>query len=393
MKIFVFTKTIYVLTIFFLNIPLSIANTMKLVYSDTINSTHIPLSIKEYKFKEKQRGKGGALLAMRNSFVVGTSERSFIYVDLNSMKYKNNFLPDIDAGEVPLKSSKRYKVQELAPRIEDLIFVNGSFYTSFTKYNPVTDYITFDIARCSYKCKEWDIVWESTGLDNTHYSVGTGGKMAFKGGKIYFTVGNFSLDGLNGVLSDISSQNLNVPWGKVNTLNIDTGEVAIFTLGHRNPQGLVILKDGRILSAEHGPSGGDEVNELKKGKNYGWPYESYGTHYGSYREYREDLPPPPSGSNFEDPLYAFVPSPALSQLIEVSSFHPKWNGDLLIGSLKAKTIFRLKLKKGRVIFSEPIPIQHRIRDLKEIDGKIVVLTDEGSVLILTPDLTIAKPNL
>jgi glucose/arabinose dehydrogenase len=113
-----------------------------------------------------------------------------------------------------------------------------------------------------------------------------------------------------------------------------TNKWRVFTKGHLNPQGLTFLKNGQLLSTEHGPKRGDELNVITEGSNCGWPDVTVGTEYGSY-----DWPVGSSlvGSHtgYTAPLFAWVPSIAVSQLIEINNFHPRWDGDLLVGSLKA----------------------------------------------------------
>jgi len=150
--------------------------------------------------------------------------------------------------------------------------------------------------------------------------------------------------------------------------------------GHRSPEGLAITSRGDILETEHGPRGGDELNVIAAGMNYGWPYESYGTRYFSYRPYFEaaNLGPKTTG-----PLYAWVPSVAVTALLESNTFFPGWKGDVIVGSLKAQSLFRLKTVDRRVVFAEPIWVGYRVRDIAELGNKLVMWSDDGSILFLT----------
>ena len=95
---------------------------------------------------------------------------------------------------------------------------------------------------------------------------------------------------------------------------------------------------------------------------------------------------PGSHTGYTAPLFAWVPSIAVSQLIEVNNFHERWNGDLLVGSLKASSLYRLRLEAGRVLYSEPIWIGQRIRDITETTNGIIVLwTDDTQLLFVTVD--------
>ena len=207
----------------------------------------------------------------------------------------------------------------------------------------------------------------------------TGGRLAWdRQGRLLFSVGDHGLDGLSG---QAVSQQTDNDYGKV--LRVDrSGAKTIFTLGHRNPQGLLEDRDGRIWETEHGPQGGAELNLLVEGKNYGWPLATYGTDYGRLTW------PLANGQHdhgrFTEPVYAFVPSIGISNLIQLGGKQfPAWKDDLLVGSLRMETLFRLRMRRDHLIYAEPIPLGSRIRDLKEgSDGRIVVWTDIGDVIVL-----------
>src|SRR5262249_31167125 len=132
----------------------------------------------------------------------------------------------------------------------------------------------------------------------------------------------------------------------------------------------------QLFSTEHGARGGDELNVIAEGSNYGWPNVTLGTGYDSYNwEVGRSLVG--THAEYTAPLFAWVPSIAVLQLIEVNNCHPRWDGDLLVGSLKASSLYRLRLEAGRVLYSEPIWIGQKIRDIAQtINGIIVLWTDD-----------------
>lgn len=165
----------------------------------------------------------------------------------------------------------------------------------------------------------------------------------------------------------------------------------IYALGVRNPQGLQVDPvTGRLFEAEHGPMGGDEVNLIEAGKNYGWPAVTYGLEY--------TLEPIGSGTHrvgFEQPLFYYLPSEAISPLaVYRGAMFPEWEGDLLVGALKGRHVSHLDLD-GRVVRSEyPLlrEIDGRIRDIKvAADGSVFVLSQAGKLFRLWREPKPASP--
>ncbi len=210
-----------------------------------------------------------------------------------------------------------------------------------------------------------------------------GGRMAFLNQEeVLLSVGDQGLDGVN--TPQMLSQDATSSYGKILQIRLATGEAQVYSLGHRNPQGLDVDASGRVWSTEHGPRGGDEINVIKKGANYGWPLVTYGTDYArlswplNTKQGRHE--------GFEQPLYAFVPSVGLSSLTVVTSaLFPLWQGDLLVSSLKARTLWRMRVTDGRVIFAEPVPVSQRVRDvLIGGDGRVILWTDESELVSIEP---------
>ena len=159
----------------------------------------------------------------------------------------------------------------------------------------------------------------------------------------------------------------------------------IWTYGHRNIQGLTRDAAGRVWATEHGPRGGDELNLIEGGQNYGWPLQSYG------RDYRSNEPVgQPVVAGMVGPKVAWVPSPAPSGLAYYTGTQfPAWRGSLFSGGLAAKDVRRIALdREGRVLSQESLDIGKRVRDVRQgPDGQLYLLTDEdnGKVLRLVPD--------
>ncbi len=175
--------------------------------------------------------------------------------------------------------------------------------------------------------------------------------------------------------------------GKVPTDNpfIDESQAlpAIYSLGHRNPQGMAMHPvTGAIWLHEHGPRGGDEVNIVKPGANYGWPILSYGVNY-SGTEFAEGH----TREGYESPIHYWVPSIAPSGMAFVTSErYPAWKGHLLVGSLKFGYIELCRLQGNKVVATEKLfEGIGRVRDVKQgPDGLIYVATENKGIVRLVP---------
>jgi cytochrome c2 len=206
----------------------------------------------------------------------------------------------------------------------------------------------------------------------------SGGRLVVNGhDKIYLTTGDYLMDGQNG------AQDPNSTFGKIFELGVSTKKTRLLSMGHRNPQGLVITRTGELISTEHGPMGGDELNLISEGSNYGWPNVTLGTDYNAYnwKDGRQGRP-----ADYRLPIFAWVPDIAVSNLIQVEGFSDRWDGDLLVASLKALSLFRLRLDGMRVLYSEPIWLGQRIRDLVQVNNGVIALwTDDAQLLFISVD--------
>ncbi|MCL4739660.1 MAG: PQQ-dependent sugar dehydrogenase [Burkholderiaceae bacterium] len=162
----------------------------------------------------------------------------------------------------------------------------------------------------------------------------------------------------------------------------------VWSLGHRNIQGAALHPaTGELWAVEHGPQGGDEVNLVRRGLNYGWPLVTYGRNYGSGTRIGEEGPKP----GFEQPLHHWVPtSIAPSGMAFLSSDrYPGWQGSLFVGALRGLALVRLTLEGDRIRGEERLltTLGKRIRDVRQgPDGWLYVVTEggDGEVLRLRP---------
>jgi glucose/arabinose dehydrogenase len=233
-------------------------------------------------------------------------------------------------------------------------------------------------------------IWRAEPLCEDPVDADSGGRVLYEDGYFYISTGHF-IGGGHIQSASMLPQDINSSYGKVIKLAMD-GKSKILTSGHRSPQGLFFSPKNNILFAtEHSMRGGDELNLIHEGGNYGWPCEAYTTPY----EYDFSKPQKTLkllrsqgdcvDKDFSSPSFLWPAWTGISQgLTYEGEAFPAFNDDLIIGSLGAHSIFHLVLSEDvRVIFSEKIDVFERIRDLIVDDtGKIVILTDSGSLLTL-----------
>ncbi len=170
--------------------------------------------------------------------------------------------------------------------------------------------------------------------------------------------------------------------GKLVRIELENGRNEIVATGFRNPQGLARDAEGKLWLTEHGPQGGDELNLVWAGLDYGWPFATYGILYGDRIWPYNDEQGRHEGS--EEPFYAWIPAIAVSNLIVSDSEQfPLWRDDLLVGSLRSGSLFRVRIRQERVTNIERIGFGERIRDIAQTaDGRVALLTDSSKVIFL-----------
>ena len=200
--------------------------------------------------------------------------------------------------------------------------------------------------------------------------------------RMILSVGDYDRDGVR--FPERFGQDPAVDYGKILEIDPGTGTSRILSLGHRNPQGLFAATDGTLWSTEHGPRGGDELNRIKDGRNYGWPVATLGTAYYSHTWPLSEVPG--SHEGFEPPVFSWVPSIGLTNLVQLGeTAFPLWRGDLLVASLKERSLYRVRLKDGEAIYSERIEVGERIRDLAvDRAGRLALWAEDGILVLIEP---------
>jgi glucose/arabinose dehydrogenase len=236
------------------------------------------------------------------------------------------------------------------------------------------------------KWVDQEVVWEARREDYRTSAVHYGCRIDFdEQGRLYFSLGDRG--------RSPHAQQLDKPNGKVHRVNPD-GSIpeenpfvdqkdaydSIFSYGNRNPQGLVFHPEtGELWSTEHGPKGGDELNLIQKGNNYGWPVITYGTNYNG-----TPITDITHKEGMEQPVKQWTPSIAVCGLdFYTGDKFPKWQNNLLVGTLKYKQLRRIKLD-GHEVVEEEILMKDRaeVRDVETSpDGSIYILLNKPDAIM------------
>jgi len=257
------------------------------------------------------------------------------------------------------------------------------------------DELFVSFSNSSNKCYNWNIsktkinkkrlnfkkIYSSEECSRQNYYQPHGGRMQ-----------QYKHNGTEGLLFTVG-ENASVPQnkdsiiGKILFIPFDTFQILEFSKGHRNTQGLFVYNE-TILSTEHGPRGGDEINKIEFEKNYGWPKASYGEPYGPkndkpifFKEHKK--------YGFKEPLFVFSKAIGISELINVpNNFSSFWIDNFIISSLWGQSIYRMKFDENfeKTIFFEKIFIGQRIRDMKyhnKLNAVLLALEEKGEIGIIT----------
>ncbi|WP_282044061.1 PQQ-dependent sugar dehydrogenase [Winogradskyella flava] len=234
---------------------------------------------------------------------------------------------------------------------------NGWIYFSYASSKGEGDGGNTTIARAKFKNKalyDFEVLYKAA--PNSKRGQHFGSRLAFDtDGRLYFTIGDRGD-------RDVNPQDITRDCGKVYRINDDgsipadnpfvdstNAKKAIYSYGHRNPQGMTRHpKTGKIWTHEHGPKGGDEINIIEAGKNYGWPIISFGINYSGtkFTDITEK-------KGMEQPLHYWDPSIAPSGMAFINSDkYGDWNGNLLVGSLKFQYLDMCTIENNKVVKEE-----------------------------------------
>jgi cytochrome c2 len=354
-------------------------NTKKTDYKEEvkfIESNLLPLKITHKSLSSKKFAQTGGAISVVNDDIILMDRLGYFFI------YNKNLLStNISVNNNISNFLKNYEgdrfLSTTTLRAHKITFDKQSnmLYASYTRFID-TNKIKLVVSAINYDDfisdnNNWTDIWLSNEfLDVAHNTHAGGGSIAILDNFLYVSIG-YSEDETG--IKTINS-------GKIFKVNLDTGQATIFSSGHRNVQGMTTINN-LIYATEHGPQGGDELNIIYEGLDYGWPNHSFGTKYGSYDNYLDN----PNGIKFELPIFSYVPSIGISSVIGSSSFHPFWKNNLIIGSLKSMTLKRLLYDDNKIILEEDIFLGNRIRDIAEKANKIIILNDNAELIFMEVD--------
>lgn len=320
---------------------------------------------------------------MQNSFYIET---------INGKIIITNYLGEIYYGKIEDLKNKQLNNLPLeiinsnlsSHRVLDTYIYNDKLYVSY-------------IGKKINGCKKLNIAvaeinFKKLSFENFFKSKECGEYL--QGGRMFF-YNHKNIDGLlfstSDQLPDIidnKPQKVESIFGKILFIELISKKYSIFSIGHRNIQGLYVSNDV-ILATEHGPRGGDEINKIIFNKNYGWPIASYGEKYSIQNPKQLSYSNSHSSYGYQEPIYSYVPSIAPSEIIKLSNnFSKIFQNNFLLSTLGERHLHRLKFDDSytRVLFDEKIYIGERVRDIKFIDelsAVILAFEEKGEIGVLT----------
>lgn len=374
----------------------------------SFSSIFVGLEAEIIEVPRTEKGRGGALTSFGDELIVLRWDGQIFTVKDGAVRSTEIRGPE--NGLSAYMSDAQSKYSEMthvftAFRYNDILYArneNGQYlFLSYTEYLAESECYGNTIAKLELAAstqsiteiaiapEDWSVIFRSQPCLPLK-SVGqaleghmAGGRVDFQApNKIILGSGEYHWDGIRAPRA--IAQDDDFDYGKVITINIDTGDSTTLSRGHRNMQGVVVADDGQIWVTGHGARGGDELNRVKRGADYGWPATTLGTRYNT-------LPWPTEGryghhdGAYEKPVYAWLPSIATSGLTQISGFHEAWDGDLLISTFASRGLSRVRIVDGRALFAEDISIGERIRYVQQhTDGRIALWTDSSKVMLLSP---------
>ena len=270
----------------------------------------------------------------------------------------------------------------------DMSFDNNDIYVSFVGENSKKDECNyFYLYAYNLSNENWKRLFKSTPCIPKLPFHDIGGKIAFNANSIFISGGNiFTIhkneENIKNYTDLMEKTNI---FGSVVKIDKKSLKSKKISNGHRSPSGLFWDSSRNILwETEHGPRGGDELNLIKNNQDYGWPNVTYGEKY--HKKNESDFNTTYNNhEGYKKPFHTWVPSIGVSQIgiiVGNGEFSNYWDNSLIVASLKDRSLYRLRIEKDRLIYSERIYIGERLRSLIITPNLILSSSDKGNLLVI-----------
>lgn len=377
----------------------------------TLNSTLLNFDIRWLNIEQPIVGLGGGLSSAGDRILITRQLDGGLWMFDESKRLffqTGVFMPpsNLDVTELP---SEPGKARVFPPRYNNVLVGEhdgGEFMVAFYSYNNEAGQCrTIRVARTDLPAGwdepaptplmlSWTLLFESSPCLSfapddppiTGYQEG-GFLTRDAAGDILFGTGDMGQEGSPVRPVILTQDEPATNYGRVFRVRADSWEVEALALGARNPQGATLDGDGNVWFVDQGPMGGDEVNLVEAGANYGWPWVTYGAHYTDIendgrRWFHSDVLGTHEG--YDAPKHLFVPSVAPSDISAIDDVHPNWDGDLLVSTLVDGALVRLIREGEAILGQETLNFRQRMRSVEVANGRIYFMTDKGVVGYLSP---------
>ncbi len=270
--------------------------------------------------------------------------------------------------------------------VKDSLLLENSLFVSYTTWDETYNGARLAVSEFELDIANADIIFKREiylsrpAIKEPFLGHQVGGKLVSgeNNNTLYLSVGDFS--------KPERVQDKTTSIGKVIRIDLRRLSAEVFSLGHRSPSGGLFYdrESNELWLSEHGPRGGDEINLVKKGRNYGWPVVSYGTIYerdgmGNYYGNKFN-----SHEGFEKPAMTFMPSVGIGAIAKYASTgrNDYWDNDLFVAGMASLTLYRIKKEGSHLVYAEPVLNGYRIRAMKiDAQGNFYIKTDHNQFLV------------
>jgi hypothetical protein len=270
--------------------------------------------------------------------------------------------------------------------VKDSLLVGNSLFVAYTTWDEKNNGVRLAVSEFELDPVNLEIIFEREiylsrpAIKEPLLGHQVGGKLALgeDDHTIYLSIGDFS--------KPDKVQDKTTSLGKVIRIDLQRLRARAYAMGFRSPSGGLMYdrESQELWLTEHGPRGGDEVNLIREGRNYGWPIVSYGTIYerdgmGNYYGNKFN-----SHEGYEKPVMTFVPSIGIGPIAKYASTgkNDYWDNDYFIAGMASHTLYRIKKEGSRLVYAEPVLTGYRIRAMKiDHDGNFYLKTDSNQLLI------------